>query len=268
MQSRASSSWSAESEAIKTMREMIEVLRKENAQLRAATERNNRQMEELKELMKANARQQQAQQLPVQQEPQEKPEEEEVKVTARQSTTSSEPPLRKRAVESLRERKLAERIGQARRQRDAADGWRNEPRTDVPKHPGSSTPDGRGGRQLMEQMNNIQAWIGTQIRQATPDAPETAVEKSTRDEQIDKQFTALEQNAVPYSQTLVEQKNEYVGLYQALQANLATLQSGLTCSIEELRSEMHTYMRDVLSRINNPIGCNPSVTTHYEPAHQ
>lgn len=105
-------------------------------------------------------------------------------------------------------------------------------------------------------------------RRATLDAPEAAAKKSTRDEQIDKQFAALEQNAVSYRQTLVEQKNEYLGLCQALQANLSTLQSSLTSGIEELRSEMHTYMRDVLSRINNPMGYNPSVTTHYEPAHQ
>lgn len=147
------------------MREMIEVLRKENAQLRAATERNNRQMEELKELMKANARQQQAQQPPAQQEPQEKPEEEEVKVTARQSTTSSEPALKKRAVENLRERKLAERI-------DTLEGNVTQltARVTSLEQTCQSISEvvhqtAAAVRQLTEQMNNIQAWIGTQIRQ-------------------------------------------------------------------------------------------------------
>lgn len=105
-------------------------------------------------------------------------------------------------------------------------------------------------------------------RRAVDDTSQVAAENSTPDQQLDTRITALEASVSSTWKLLHEQKNLQIELqqhHQTLQANMLTLQSSLQGSIDNLRAELHTSIREILSSVNNPSGRVPLIDTQYEP---
>lgn len=80
-------------------------------------------------------------------------------------------------------------------------------------------------------------------RKAVADDSQSAPALSDREELVGKHLTAIEDSC---KQALLEQKAEYSNFYQALQGNLSVVQA----NIEELRTELHNFMREIFGRIN------------------
>lgn len=78
-----------------------------------------------------------------------------------------------------------------------------------------------------------------------------------QDEQIDSRLEMIETSC---RQALLEQKNEYINLYQALQASFSTLQA----NIEAMRSQMQAYIREIIPSANNPIPYAPAIDQQYD----
>lgn len=98
-------------------------------------------------------------------------------------------------------------------------------------------------------------------RKAVSDDSQSPPAVSDGDELVGKQLAALESSC---KQALLEQKAEYSNLFQAMQSNLAALQA----NIEELRTELHSCMREIFANINASTA--PPVVTEprYDPTYE
>lgn len=94
-------------------------------------------------------------------------------------------------------------------------------------------------------------------RKATTEGSHPAPTTPPQDEQIDSRFEAIEMSC---KHALLEQKHEYTNLCQTLQTSFSTLQA----NIEEIRSEMHSFIRGIVTGVNNPVPYAPAIAQQYD----